>query len=440
MGSGDSHTAHGAPWQLGDGELRERALSLSRQIEALQAQRISVMGEVVERGISGEDGYRDAGSWLAARTMLEVHEARRVVNLAVSLRSQPEIAAAVAEQRVSPTHAQMICDFFETPPSLLAALAEADPEEHSKVVEFCRDALLAAAVPGPGTTTASVRRAKERLEIRLDAESDGPPTRERDNLNHLSVSHTLHGRVVVHGNFDALSGEVLMTALSKLSAPQPAEDGTPDRRSPRKRRADALVEVCRRFLDSGVAGMEAGEKPHVTVLIHQRDLQGQPAGPAEKTHRSITALLDGIGLPWTPWGATLTPETARAVACDAQVTPIVIDDNGVPLSMGRTTRLVTPAQRRALTVRDRGCAFPNCTVPSSWCEAHHITHWADGGPTDLDNMVLLCGSHHRHVHHSDWTITSTPRGRPTFTPPGVEPPGSGPPGADRRHSAGTVVA
>ncbi|WP_040774567.1 DUF222 domain-containing protein, partial [Rhodococcus rhodnii] len=138
MGSGDSHTAHGAPWQLGDGELRERALSLSRQIEALQAQRISVMGEVVERGISGEDGYRDAGSWLAARTMLEVHEARRVVNLAVSLRSQPEIAAAVAEQRVSPTHAQMICDFFETPPSLLAALAEADPEEHSKVVEFCR--------------------------------------------------------------------------------------------------------------------------------------------------------------------------------------------------------------------------------------------------------------------------------------------------------------
>ncbi|WP_193746166.1 HNH endonuclease signature motif containing protein, partial [Rhodococcus rhodnii] len=283
-------------------------------------------------------------------------------------------------------------------------------------------ALLAAAVPGPGTTTASVRRAKERLEIRLDAESDGPPTRERDNLNHLSVSHTLHGRVVVHGNFDALSGEVLLTALSKLSAPQPAEDGTPDRRSPRKRRADALVEVCRRFLDSGAAGMEAGEKPHVTVLVNQRDLERRADTAAERRSVSITALLDGVGLPWTPWGATLTPETARAVACDAQVTPIVIDDNGVPLSMGRTTRLVTPAQRRALVVRDRGCAFPNCTVPSSWCEAHHITHWADGGSTDLDNMVLLCGSHHRHVHHSDWTITSTPRGRPHFDPPG----GSGP--------------
>ncbi|TXG91971.1 HNH endonuclease [Rhodococcus rhodnii] len=423
MGSGDSHTAHGEPWQLGDAELRGEVLDVYAEIARLQARGIALMGEVVERGISGEDGFRDAGWWLASRTMLEVHEARRVVNLAVSLRSQREVAAAVAEQRVSPTHAQLICDFFEMPPSLLAALAEADPEEHSKVVEFCRDALLAAAVPGPGTTTASVRRAKERLEIRLDAESDGPPTRERDNVNHLSVSHTLHGRVVVHGNFDALSGEVLLTALSKLSAPQPAEDGTPDRRSPRKRRADALVEVCRRFLDSGVAGMEAGEKPHVTVLVNQRDLERRADTAAERRSVSITALLDGVGLPWRPWGATLTPETARAVACDAQVTPIVVDDNGVPLSMGRTTRLVTPAQRRALTVRDRGCAFPNCPVPSSWCEAHHVTHWADGGPTDLDNMVLLCGAHHRHVHHSAWTITSTPRGRPTFTPPGVDPPG-----------------
>ncbi|EOM77598.1 HNH endonuclease [Rhodococcus rhodnii] len=435
MGSGDSQTARGEPWQLGDAELRGEVLDVYAEIARLQARSIALMGEVVERGIAGEDGFRDAGSWLAARTMLEVHKARRVVNLAVSLRSQPEIAAAVAEQRVSPTHAQMICDFFETPPSLLAALAEADTDEYETVAAFCRDALLAAAVPGPGTTTASVRRAKERLEVRLDAESDGPPTRERDNLNHLSVSHTLHGRVVVHGNFDALSGEVLLTALSKLSAPQPAEDGTPDRRSPRKRRADALVEVCRRFLDSGAAGMEAGEKPHVTVLVNQRDLERRADTAAERRSVSITALLDGIGLPWRPWGATLTPETARAVACDAQVTPIVVDDNGVPLSMGRTTRLVTPAQRRALTVRDRGCAFPNCPVPSLWCEAHHVTHWADGGGTDLDNMVLLCGAHHRHVHHSEWTITSTPRGRPTFTPPGVDPPG-----AQRHHTGATVVA
>ncbi|EOM77459.1 hypothetical protein Rrhod_1136 [Rhodococcus rhodnii LMG 5362] len=259
MGSGDSHTANGAPWQLGDDELRAEVLDVYAEIARLQARGIELMGEVVERGISGEDGFRDAGSWLASRTMLEAGEARRVVNLAVSLRSQPEIAAAVAEQRVSPTHAQMICDFFEAPPSLLAALAEADPDEYATVAAFCRDALLAAALPGPGTTTASVRRAKERLEIRLDAESDGPPTREREDLNHLSVSHTLHGRVVVHGNLDALSGEMLLTALSKLSAPQPAEDGTPDRRSPQKRRADALVEVCRRFLDSGDAGVEAGE-------------------------------------------------------------------------------------------------------------------------------------------------------------------------------------
>ncbi|EOM76799.1 HNH endonuclease [Rhodococcus rhodnii] len=441
MGSGDSHTAHGTwavhgePWQLGDAELSAAVLDVSRQIQVLQARRITLMGEVTDRGLATAAGYRDAGAWLAAHTMLEIGEARDVAALGTSLRTQPEIAAAVAEQRISPRHAAMLCGFFDTPPSLLAALADTDPDEHANVIAACRDALLAAAAPGPETATKSVRTAIETLRARLDIDTDGPTTRERDDLNTLTLSNTLNGRVVLHGDLDALSGEILSTALSKLSAPRPAGDGTRDPRSAGQRRADGLIEICRRHLDAGDSGFEAAEKPHVTVLIHHRDLKAQPQGRDERVTVSVTALLDGIGLPWMPWGGTLTPETARAVACDAHVTPIVIDDHGVPLNMGRTTRLVTPAQRRALTVRDRGCAFPTCTAPASWCEAHHIEHWADGGPTDLDNTVLLCGKHHRHIHHSTWRIVPTPRGRPSFEPPGVTRPGSRPRGPDEPRAA-----
>ncbi|EOM77538.1 HNH endonuclease [Rhodococcus rhodnii] len=437
MGSGDSHTAHGVdaagvePWQLGDAELSAAVLDVSRQIEALQARRITLMGELIERRLATAAGYRDAGAWLSAHSMLEIGEARDVAALGTSLRAQPEIAAAVAEQRISPRHASMLCGFFDTPPSLLAALADTDPDEHANVIAACRDALLAAAVPGAETATRSVRTAIETLRARLDIDTDGPTTREREDLNTLTVSNTLNGRVVLHGDFDALSGEVLSTALSKLSAPRPAADGTRDPRSAGQRRADGLIEICRRHLDAGDSGHEAAEKPHVTVLIHQRDLTAPPADTSERLSVSVTALLDGIPLPWMPWGGTLTPETARAVACDAQVTPIVIDDHGVPLNMGRTTRLVTPAQRRALMVRDRGCAFPNCTAPVSWCEAHHIEHWADGGPTDLDNTVLLCGKHHRHIHHSTWRIIPTPRGRPRFEPPPGGAPSDRPPNRPR---------
>ncbi|TXG91851.1 HNH endonuclease [Rhodococcus rhodnii] len=419
MGAGETQTQ---AWQLGDAELSAAVLDISRHIQVLQARRVTLMGEVVERGLATAAGYRDGGSWLAAHTMLEIGEARDVAALGTGLRTEPEIAAAVAEQRISPRHASMLCAFFDKPPSAVKALAETDPDEHAAVIAACRAALLAAAAPGPETSTKSVRTAIETLRARLDVDTEGPTTREREDLNTLTVSNTLNGRVVLHGDLDALSGEILSTALSKLSAPRPADDGSRDRRSAGQRRADGLVEICRRHLDAGENGHEAAEKPHVTVIVHQRDLAKQPDGRDERTSVSVTALLDGIPLPWMPWGGTLSPETARAVACDARVTPVIVDDNGVPLSMGRTTRLVTPAQRRALTVRDRGCAFPNCTAPPAWCEAHHIEHWADGGPTDLDNTVLLCGKHHRHIHHSGWSIIPVPRGRPRFEPPDARPP------------------
>ena len=107
----------------------------------------------------------------------------------------------------------------------------------------------------------------------------------------------------------------------------------------------------------------------------------------------------------------------RRLACDAAILPAVLGSTGQTLDVGRQRRLITGPLRRALVLRDRGCAFPGCDRPPRWCDAHHIHHWADGGTTSLTNAVLLCGHHHRHLHHSDWTVRLGGDGHPEFIPP-----------------------
>ncbi|HZY27473.1 MAG TPA: DUF222 domain-containing protein, partial [Jiangellaceae bacterium] len=117
------------------------------------------------------------------------------------------------------------------------------------------------------------------------------------------------------------------------------------------------------------------------------------------------------------WGGPISAEAVRRIGCHAGISRVITDPASVPLDVGREQRTVTAGQWTALAVRDRGCAFPGCTRPAEWCIAHHITHWADGGPTDLDNLVLLCGYHHRAVHHHGWHVIMAADRRPHFLPP-----------------------
>ncbi|NEE04075.1 DUF222 domain-containing protein [Phytoactinopolyspora halotolerans] len=116
-------------------------------------------------------------------------------------------------------------------------------------------------------------------------------------------------------------------------------------------------------------------------------------------------------------GGPISSEALRRLACDADITTVLVDQHGVPLRVGRAERLVTPGIYTALIARDRGCAFPGCTRPPAWTQAHHIVHWADGGPTDLENLVLVCTYHHRVVHHGGWEVRLGTDGHPEFIPP-----------------------
>ena len=106
---------------------------------------------------------------------------------------------------------------------------------------------------------------------------------------------------------------------------------------------------------------------------------------------TLTNAVRGAG--HTLDGTVLSPQTVRKLACDASIIPMVLGSKSQPLDVGRTKRLVTPALLAALWARDKGCTFPGCGRPPQWCDAHHVKHWIDGGPTALLNLALLCGYH-----------------------------------------------
>jgi hypothetical protein len=229
-----------------------------------------------------------------------------------------------------------------------------------------------------------------------------------------------------------------------LTEPHPAVDGSQDQRSPARRRADAFGHILDQYLASSDRPIEGGERPHVNLHISLRDLTDlrdsadditddentraaaesddatQPATADRGTYRDLFG--DGTSVGWLPWMGPLSRNTSRQLACDCVLTAIVMDEHGNPLNLARTARTITAKQRTALTARDHGCAFPGCGKPAAWTEGHHIWHWGDGGPTDMNNLVLLCGFHHRLIHHSDWEVFIGTDNHPWFVPPATVDP------------------
>jgi Domain of unknown function (DUF222)/HNH endonuclease len=194
----------------------------------------------------------------------------------------------------------------------------------------------------------------------------------------LHMSQTLDGVYYVDGRLDAEGGAALKTALDALMRPPTAGDV----RSPAERRADALVEMARLQLDAGSLPAVGGQKPHLVVTVEMGTLCQVPGSPAAELE----------------WSQPIPAETARRIACDCALTPVVDGE-----AQG-TGRVVPGSLRRALVARDRGCRFPGCDMPAAWTDAHHIRHWADGGPTKLWNLILMCRRHHRLLHEGGWQL------------------------------------
>ncbi|WP_395307140.1 HNH endonuclease signature motif containing protein [Mycobacterium sp. AMU20-3851] len=246
------------------------------------------------------------------------------------------------------------------------------------------------------TTPAQV--SKKAREIAIERASTVPgdagavPIAENTDLNEMTLIQTDEGRVAATLDLDALTGEELFAALDPLCRPVPLPDGSPDPRPTRRRRADALGQVLRTYLSGQQRPMSGGVLPHVTLI--------RPAG------------VDSLG-----FTGPVSALTADLICCDSTLTAVTVDDAGAPLDVGRSERLFTPIIRKGLAVRDRGCAFPGCGRPVSWCDAHHIQPWNSGGSTCMDNGVLLCRSHHTAIHHGGWQVYLGPDHHPWFIAP-----------------------
>ncbi len=211
-----------------------------------------------------------------------------------------------------------------------------------------------------------------------------------------------------------------------------------DRRSRPQKLLDGLVGACKVALTSGMLPATGGLRPQVMVTIDYRDLlsrlltAGTPAGtgdgsaepwgsPAASSPKAAVIRTEGDGgrLEHTGsllFGGPVNAATVRKLACDADIIPVVLGGEGRILDIGRTSRIFPPHIRKAIAARDQGCAFPGCTIPAPWCEAHHICYWSRGGSTGTDNGTLLCSYHHHLTHKEQWAI-HVRDGIPWFIPP-----------------------
>ncbi len=406
----------GAPmWQVQTRDLAGALRAIEAASRTLEAQRLRLVREVTDRGVALTDGAASTGAWVATVTGCTPAAGRRAAALATALHARyPATARALDAASLSPWHAERI----------VATLDAVRPRVAPDQLDAAEDALTGYATE---LDPAGFTRACALMSTALDP--DGPEPHDHDPAtgNELRISEpTPTGRRRLTGWLDDLSAAVLLTALTPLAAPGARTNGAApggpgeaahlarraaarDRRTPARRMADALLDLTRIALSTGLLPAQGGARPAVTVTVALETLE-------TRLTSSGAATLEWGGLP-------LTAETARLLACDARVIPAVLGGDGQPLDVGRERRLVTTAQRRALTLRDRGCAFPGCGAPPGWTDAHHITHWAHGGDTDLANLVLLCGPHHRLLHHTPWSLRTDPAtGHPEFLPPHLTDP------------------
>ena len=211
------------------------------------------------------------------------------------------------------------------------------------------------------------------------------------------------------------AGDASYAAAHRTGAPRPSR--------PRTTRVDAGG--CGTTQPGEAGGCRGMDEQAISPQILAAALAGLGAGGAKATlmvTMSLTDLQQRVGAATTmgslDHGSLLAPETARRIACDARVIPMLLGSAGEVLDHGRAERLFTPAQARVVLLRDRHCSFPGCDIPGFWSQLHHVWHWLDGGLTDVDNAALLCTRHHTIVHRDRLTATVTPTGVRWDTTPG----------------------
>ena len=232
-----------------------------------------------------------------------------------------------------------------------------------------------------------------RILLLLDQDGTAPDDRELVHpKREFHYDTRRDGSVMFRGFIDPEAGAKLAALMGPLAKPKSGKD----HRTTAERQGDAFAEIIELASTSDDLPEHGGERPHLALTMSFEDFV-EMKKPAE---------VEGEGL--------LDPESAQRIACDSKVMRVVLNADNEILNIGRSSRTIPNRIRRVLIQRDKGCAFPGCGTRPRQCHGHHVEHWAKGGETGVENLVLLCGFHHRVIHHGDWTVAMK-RGRPVFT-------------------------
>ncbi|GAA4729218.1 HNH endonuclease signature motif containing protein [Actinomycetospora chibensis] len=416
------------------GVVEREALDRARaRMVALRAEQYRLLEDIAELerlGVAQQTGDRSSVRLLQECGNVDPPEAKRLVGEAadltprVSLRGEPlaprlPVTATVAES--GEIHSGHLTVIRET-------MTRLDRVDGLSVTDwFGAERTLAehARVLPPRM----LRRYAKALIEHLDPDGDVPPEGE-DACDELQVVRRRDGSLAFKGRLhDPSDAEAFVEVIDELAQPF----GPDDPRSLERRRLDGLKDLVHDARRSGGLAAEprherptAGDdEPDEDALIPE-PRRPEPAprpAPVDRPGRPLLTitmdlrwLQQAIGHGSLDSGALLDQRIVRRLACDAEIVPMVLGSRSEPLDVGRLSRTVTDALRRALNLRDGGCAFPSCSRPPRRCHAHHIRHWFHGGPTCLDNLVLLCRFHHQLIHAGHWTV-EIHNGQPRFTPP-----------------------
>lgn len=377
------HPSTGGLLQAETEALGDAIAELAARIQAATYELLVMIRQFDEREGWGE-GFSSCAHWLNWRTGLALGAAREKVRVARALAELPKLSAAMRRGRISYSKVRAV-----------TRVATAENEER----------LLDFALAGTAAHVERLVRAWRRVD-RLEGAED---ERRRHAGRYLDVAVDEDGMVVVRGRLTPEAGAALRRALEaaedQLYRAERSEAGSEGRDDPlpstsRQRRADALTLVAETAMSAELDAGTAGDRYQVVVHV-------DPDTLLQASERGQSVLDDGTGVP---------AETSRRIACDASTVVMQHAGDGATLDVGRKRRTIPPPIRRALSARDRRCRFPGCE--SRRCDAHHVRHWADGGATRLDNLLLLCRRHHRAVHEEGFRVELSVEGEARFTHPG----------------------
>ena len=341
-----------------------------------------------ERQVWKDDGMPSMADWLSARFGLRYTNASEWVRVANALGELPECAQAFAEGRIGWDQVRPLTEF-------------ATPEN---------DHLYATETPGVSAACVEAEARRARRISRSQAE-------DQHRQRYLRWWWPSEGGLRLSGQLPAAEGAVVTAALDRIIEQTAAdEEGRPEL-SMAARGADALFTLASTRL------AEDADPDRACVVVHAdaAALAGDDGnlGARRASPSAGVASLDN--------GSPLNSEVLRRLVCDARLELVVHGPSGVPIGVGRARRTVPPWMLRLLRQRDGGCRWPGCGR-RRWLQAHHLVHWADGGPTDLDNLALACTHHHHLLHELGWTVSGDPNGELCFRRPDGSPLNTGPPG------------